>query len=470
MEAEIARGAPWGWLLVAPDGRVQNANPAAATLYKATLETLVGSEVLQWLPEYGDMQEELAQGNSVWMSGKRHDGEALPLEVMGAHYSDLGALGPCVLYLIDLTKSNRSKQMATRRAARFGSVLSHMKDGVLVADASGRVAYANECLFQMFGFRQSNQVVGRALKDVLEAMREQCSPNDPAVTLDGASMSGVFHIEQPARRVIQWSKLTTAVERPETIFFLDDVTTSVDADRARSEFITHAAHELRTPLVSIRGYTELMQRREIPRAKQLDMLQVMLGSTQRLETIIDELLHLSTLTVDAPVDVKCEPMDLGLLVDEVIEGMRTYSYAASLSWTPPLRSCVINSDASLLGKAIWNIIDNACKYSPQGGEVQVMLEEWAGRRGAGFRIEVKDQGIGMQPEVLRRIFDKFYRADKSGSIPGTGLGLSFVKRYLDSLGCTIKVDSTPGEGTRVRVWLPVAQESEPAAKGPPGRP
>ena len=117
----------------------------------------------------------------------------------------------------------------------------------------------------------------------------------------------------------------------------------------------------------------------------------------------------------------------------------------------------IRADASKLSQAVVNVLSNAYKYSPEGGEVSVSLRDGAKYQQPGrLGLRIKDTGIGMTPEQVARVFERFYRADTSGTIPGTGLGMSIVKEIVELHDGTVTVESTFGKGTSVTLWIPLA--------------
>jgi len=226
----------------------------------------------------------------------------------------------------------------------------------------------------------------------------------------------------------------------------------------KSEFLSTAAHELRTPMASIYGFCELMLHRPLTPERQREVLQIVNRQTQRMIAIINELLDLARIEARRGTDFVLETLDLGALLREVVGEFRPPDERA-----PPLMQglaagALVRVDRNKLHQALVNVLSNAYKYSPAGGPVRVQLlrGEVAGDEAAPWGLRIEDPGIGMTPEQLARVSERFYRADASGTIPGTGLGMSIVKEIMGLLGGRLALASEPGAGTQVTLWLPAA--------------
>jgi signal transduction histidine kinase/CheY-like chemotaxis protein/HAMP domain-containing protein len=226
-------------------------------------------------------------------------------------------------------------------------------------------------------------------------------------------------------------------------------------ERAKSEFVATASHELRSPLTSIKGFVELLEHSsEGMSERQREFIEIILKSTDRLVELVNDLLDVARIEADH-VEINRRPIDVGEVVNEVVEliaprmeskGQRLTSYLSPT--LPPAMA-----DAGRVRQIVANLLTNAHLYTPEGGTIHVGVEPDR----AWVQIVVQDSGVGMNQEELERIFDRFYRAgNRSGSNPGTGLGLSIVKSLVDLHGGQIGVESEPGQGTIFRVRLPAA--------------
>ncbi len=227
-------------------------------------------------------------------------------------------------------------------------------------------------------------------------------------------------------------------------------------DRVRSDFVANVSHELKTPLTSIRGFVETLEDGAIrDTAKAARFLAIIRKHTQRLGNIIDDLLRLSELETGGGIEMT--QFDLKDLIDEVVMGFGHALSAKEQKLTvaaPPSLSVV--GDRGKLEQVFVNIIDNAIKYTAQGGQIRVKLAD-----ADGFVIvTIEDDGIGIPKEDVERVFERFYRVDKARSreVGGTGLGLSIAKHIVLAHKGEICIDSDLGKGTKVLVTLPKAAQ------------
>jgi signal transduction histidine kinase len=223
----------------------------------------------------------------------------------------------------------------------------------------------------------------------------------------------------------------------------------------KSEFLSHAAHELRTPMASIYGFTELLMSQEFDAATRRDLLATIHKQTEWLVNIINELLDLSRIEARRGMDFVIEAVPLAPLVREVVEALRIDAARWPVSVEIADDMPVARADAAKLRQALTNVLGNAVKYSPAGGAITVcgVLRAVDGNSRVG--IAVTDHGIGMTPEQIARVGERFYRADTSGNIPGSGLGMAIVKEIVLLLGGSLDIASTPREGTTAILWVPV---------------
>lgn len=239
-----------------------------------------------------------------------------------------------------------------------------------------------------------------------------------------------------------------------------------DLDRLKSEFIANVSHELRTPMVCIAGYTEqLLTRRMGPLvAKQEDALRTMDRNETRLMALIDELLEASRFESGRARLVRSE-FDLREVAQqaagtiEVMAGQRGVQVAIEAASTA-LR---VSADRDRISRVFLNLLSNAIKFTDRGGRVGVRMEAEEGQA----TVTVWDSGIGIPPEQLPRIFDRFWQADGSSKrrFGGTGLGLSIVKSVLEAHGSAISVSSEPGRGTTFVFRLPLVPEPAAVVQG-----
>jgi signal transduction histidine kinase/DNA-binding response OmpR family regulator len=238
------------------------------------------------------------------------------------------------------------------------------------------------------------------------------------------------------------------------VWTVRDVTDRARLERAKSEFVATASHELRSPLTSIKGFAELLERSPGGMSdRQREFVDIIKRSADRLVELVNDLLDVARIEADH-VEVRRRPIDVGEAVRELAELMgprieaKQQNLGIYIAPTLPLTF----ADPERIRQVIGNLLTNAHLYTPEGGRIHLGVE--ADR--AWVRIVVADSGVGMSPEELHHVFDRFYRARGSASAPGTGLGLSIVKSLVELHEGEIEIESAPGEGTTFHVLIPAA--------------
>jgi heavy metal sensor kinase len=216
-------------------------------------------------------------------------------------------------------------------------------------------------------------------------------------------------------------------------------------------FTADASHELRTPLAALRAEAEIALGKPLSAEEHQELLGSILEECDRLGRLTDQLLSLSREDARAAAPIR-EPLDLAALVDGVTETMRPLAEAKGLRLVSGSKGPVaVLGDEARLREVFYNLLDNAIKYTAEGGRVEVAV----GQRDGQAVVTVRDTGIGIPPEHLPRVFDRFYRVDKARSRAegGTGLGLSIAQSIVRAHGGHVQLDSTPGQGTECKVIL-----------------
>ena len=232
-------------------------------------------------------------------------------------------------------------------------------------------------------------------------------------------------------------------------------------DQSRSQFVSNASHELKTPMATMKILLEtMMYQPDMPQELQQEFMQDMNHEIDRLTSIITDLLTL-TQGDDHAATLKLDMVDVSELAEETLHRLQSTADQRSLTLHRIIQSgCVMQADSSKLGQIIYNLAENAIKYTPDGGHVTVML----GMESGQMILQVQDDGVGIPPEDQAHIFDRFYRVDKARSreTGGTGLGLSIVRQMVTLHGGTISVSSQPGEGSLFTVRIPLSRKEDKA--------
>lgn len=360
----------------------------------------------------------------------------------------LGDLGHSVDALADRLTLGQKKKDSRRE--RLGTILDAMSEAVLVTDASGRITLCNEVLESWVG-------LGVEGKTAVEAIRHPDFQAAIEKAQDGAS--SVIDIELDgadgaSRRSLRASVAPLRSGRG-VVGVLSDVSAERAADQVRRDFVANAGHELRTPLTAIRGFAETLRETTIddPEAAR-GFLDVILRHTHRLQALVDDLADLSRFE-GGDLELELEPVAPGAIVLGVVRGLESQTQAKNLNVVLSDFEGASNvlAEERALEQVLVNLVDNAIKYTPEGGEVRLTISNESG----GAVIEVANTGPTIPGEHLPRIFERFYRVDpgRSRELGGTGLGLSIVKHLVVKLGGEITADSQEG-WTRFRLRLPHA--------------
>jgi signal transduction histidine kinase len=263
-------------------------------------------------------------------------------------------------------------------------------------------------------------------------------------------------LENPCKRVLQCQVLNINNETTTgfRLVHLRDITHEEEVNQMKNQFITTAAHELRTPLTTVLGYTELLMNNKIPAEMRQESFETVINKTKHLINIINEMLDLTRLEEQSGRDFNIIPIESDVLINSVVSDVK-----------PPLNrqpviveniaNLKVNVDKERFGVVINNLLENAYKYSSEGDVIIRTTHDNLNNR-VGFHVQ--DFGLGMTEVQQSKAFDRFWRADDSGKIPGTGLGLSYVAEVVKRLSGSIEISSLIGRGTTVSIWLPASLE------------
>lgn len=357
----------------------------------------------------------------------------------------------------DVSAQVEVKQRLIERTARLNATFDLSPDGFAVFDANQELISSNPAFRAMVG-----EVPPWSSLERFDAwFSNLCEEPDgyrPIIDSLHNSAKQTFVLARPSRKVLERVIRRNLGDSGETFVYFRDITHQFEVDRMKSEFLATAAHELRTPLASIVGFTELMLHRKYTEERQKDLLQTVHRQGTLLNNLIQELLDLSRIEARQGKDFRIVPTPLAAIVQASVQGITHQELGREVAMGD-LPDVQAMADASKIEQALTNLLSNAFKYSPNGGQVSldVRLIEHDGEEQVA--IEVRDQGIGMTPEQLSRAFERFYRADASGNIPGTGLGLNLVKEIAEIHGGGVELASQPGVGTTASLRLKLAHET-----------
>ncbi len=339
---------------------------------------------------------------------------------------------------------------------RVDLILKSVTDGLIVADMNQRISLMNHAAETLLGVTL-DQVLGQPVRSVLP--QEGLPGPWPQ---QGRRPRGQIEWEvlDPRSRkplVIQartgWV-LGAGGQRSGTISILRDVTREREVDRFKNEFIATAAHELRTPLTAVMGFAELLLQQErlggFDAEQQRHYLEIIWQKADALGRIIGDLLDISRVQLGQSVALEKRPCDLCDLLSRAVTPFRQVQSGHRFELELPTEPVELAIDEGKVLQVLDNLLSNAVKFSPDGGRIVVRGH----KLGPEFRVSVEDQGIGMSPEQLEKIFDKFFRVDASNSAAGgLGLGMTIAKTIVEAHGGQIMAESRLGQGTKMAFTL-----------------
>jgi len=342
----------------------------------------------------------------------------------------------------------------SERRAEAALALAYVGDGVILLDEEGRVRFWNSAAAAITAVPEKD-ALGRAPAEVLPAWEEL---NRLAELADAEAPERARPVTVPIETAAgdRWVAVTGVAFDEGVVYALRDVTDEQALERARSDFVATASHELRTPLAAVYGAARTLRRSdiEIPAEQREQFLEMIVSETDRLTAIVSQIL-LAGQIEDGRVDVATSATELGPLVESVLASTRLRAPAEiELRVEQNGGPVVALADEDKLRQVIVNLLDNAIKYSPDGGDVTVELSGGDART----RLTVRDGGLGIPPSEQERIFEKFYRLDPAltRGVGGSGLGLYISRELVSRMGGTLTVRSEPGEGAAFVVDLPAA--------------
>jgi signal transduction histidine kinase len=354
-------------------------------------------------------------------------------------------------------------------------------DGFVSFDAERRVSYVSHAFLSMTGLLE-HDLTGLEEEAFVTRLNKLCLPNAQfpdlaqlAVTSpdnlvaggnDGAAANPtqrhIIEIAGLRQRVLEVGLRRSQTQTLLQILYFRDITHEMEVDRLKSEFLTTAAHELRTPMSSVLGFAELLLSEEIDvdANARKEFVTTIYRNAELMAKIVNELLDLARIEARRGKDFTVESIDLGALVRQAVAGFAPPGGCQVPALSQPDTNISVRADRSKLTQAIGNVLSNAYKYSAPNSTValEIVSRQASDQRGLMAGVRITDQGIGMTPEQLGRVCERFYRADASGKVPGTGLGMSIVKEIVELHGGLLEIASELGQGTKITLWLPASDD------------
>jgi PAS domain S-box-containing protein len=462
---ELYEQAPCGYIFCRPDGLVVRVNrtfldwtgyaPADLVSSKRFQDLLTVPGRIFYENQYAPLLRMQGFVKEVAFDLLRPDREPLPVLVNSVQRVDAAGqpslVASTVFDATDRRTYERELLLARRRAEQLAAVVTAASDAILTTTPEGVVQTWNAGAERLFGYR-ADEIVGRGVGDLLPTALDDAEWRR---VLGELREGRPIHLETSLLRADGRSVDVSVGLAPHTghlgelvavSAIVRDISERRALERMQQEFLAMASHELRSPVTAIRGRAQLMRRRGAYSEAAADAI---VEQSDRLVRLIDDLLLTARIEADR--------LDLLLAETDLVAEARTAAEGAAAEGGPirieaPTRPMLVQADRHRLAQVFANLLTNALKYSPGGGEVVLRVERGAGEA----RVHVVDQGVGIPPEALPRLFDRFYRVrETAGHAQGLGLGLYISRRIVEAHGGRIAVESEPGRGSTFTVTLPL---------------
>ena len=391
----------------------------------------------------------LAFGLSLWLAGRVARRLVAPINAIDLAdpegepaYEELSPL------LSKIRSQNRQIQSQMRDMARrqeeFAAITENMSEGLLVIDRESHVLSCNSAALRLLGAEGPV----REGTGILELDREAGLRRCVEAALAGRRREELLERDEDCRRV-----LASPVEQDGVlagaVLMVVDVTEKEQRDRLRREFTANVSHELKTPLTSILGTAEILENGLVKPGDIPHFAGNIHREAQRLIGLVNDIIKLSRLD-EGGGSVPWETVDLYPLARSILDQLAVAAEKKQVTMTLSGGSALVRGVPQIVEEVLYNLCDNAVAYNRPGGTVSIAVED----REEGAAVTVADTGIGIPREVQGRVFERFYRVDKSHPSGGTGLGLSIVKHGIAYLGGRVEVCSEAGKGSTFTLYFP----------------
>lgn len=361
---------------------------------------------------------------------------------------EIGQLTQMFNYLTQKLKQTLSE--IANEKGKMESILSYMTEGVIAVNVNGEIIHANPAAVRLLGIK--GEIRSTRLEDLFAGINIDF--NMARIKKNPANQESVIPIED---KILRMETAAFKSEHKKTLGYIlvfQDITEQHKLETMRREYVANVSHELRTPLTTIRSYIETLMGGVLDQ-KELatEFLAVVSSEAERMTRLVKDLLLLSNLDYQQTQWNKAE-FSLEKMIDETLRKLdipiRQKGHTVSVNKESSLP--MFNGDKDKIEQVILNILSNAIKYTPDNGRIEIVMGYSDGK----ISIVVSDNGIGIPEADMPRIFERFYRVDKSRAreLGGTGLGLSIAKQIIEAHGGTIGISSEHGKGTTVAITLP----------------
>lgn len=456
-----------GVILTDYDGRIVDCNPAAEKIFGFSKFEMLGAPIdfigeakykERLLPAIRQGIKKSGRwsgiGEIVNREGKERTFETAVVPLRSQEEDE----GTLVWFNRDVTEKKAAQNRLDQRSREMDAIFSLSPDGFVFVDHDRKISYLNPAFEKMTGLKAKKHI-GQDAEKLYSALGAQLDPHHPGPPgnndEDGAECT--LHLLRPRltilRRVVRHLRDTTGTIQGMVLYF-HDITYESEVDRLKSEFLSTAAHELRTPMASVYGFSELLLQREFSPEKTKEVLDIIHRQAGHLVALLNELLDLARIEARAGKDFHIVAQDVVPVIRNTLAELLIPGDTRQVAATLPDALPPIPVDREKFQLTLTNVLSNAYKYSLGKGPIELEARQRAKEGRQWIGVTVRDHGIGMTPDQVKRIFERFYRTDASGKIPGTGLGMSLVKEIMDIFGGEVEIQTQPGKGTEVTLWYP----------------
>lgn len=397
---------------------------------------------------------ELANGKVVWVMDRgdvvERDAAGKPLRMVGS--------------FVDISERKAAEALVAEHAAQLDAMFELSPDGFVAFDSAYRVKVASPAFTRLTGLEEA-QVRGLDEVAFSQLLATRCLPQASLPSLEALRSGGR---DSKQKQAIHTIELAASGGRPvcvlsvglresqadsvSQILYLRDISHATEVDRLKSEFLSTAAHELRTPMASIYGFAEVLLTQKISAAERKEFLNVIFKQSELMASILNELLDLARIEARQDKDFVRELLSLQDLVGEVTGSFKLPAGRSAPVMDLPIQPVMLMADRKKASQAILNVLSNAYKYSAAPSPVHIRIAS----QGSQAALHVIDQGIGMTTAQSDRVGERFYRADASGKVSGTGLGMSIVTEIMALHQGSVSIESAPAQGTTVTLGFVTA--------------
>lgn len=445
-----------GIFMINLDGTIESVNKSACNIFGLNDKDMLGKNLLSLIPGLHFWDADNSQFQQLqYAEGVSNTGVSIPLEIYASkmfYEKENYVVG----VIRDLTALNRLQD-------ELSAIFNLSPDGFLILSGEGVISYTNSSLHKMVMLDDDVILMGKNWSffqhEIFKRLDNEHHHN--LDFLDETLTDNTLYLKYPLQRILRCyrRKINEQNVNSAEILFFHDITQNTIMDNMKSEFLTTAAHELRTPLAGVMGFSELLSMREYPPEKTKELAKTINRQSIRLKLLLDDLLDLASIEngTFSATDLRRGTLEIPILeCCHDFDGSDDFHH---LVIEPTEYWPLVEVNQLKIRQIITNVLSNAYKYSPENPEITVSTLTQVENGIAEFGITIQDHGIGMTPKQLSHIGERFYRADMSGNIPGTGLGMALTNELLATQNARIEIQSTFGEGTAMTVWIPISSKN-----------